>query len=207
MAIPTCIVTTVRGGNLLFENDGHGHFRDITHGGKPRARGHSSGSVLSSITTTTVYWISWSAMSGSVHRQRQGAQRSAFVGLPDAFSGHMYPERFEHPVLYENLGERQVPRRNSRHASGIRWDGAATRSFADLERRRLARCLLLNMMGSNHYFENQQGQAVRREDPQYFPRRSWGAMGIKFFDFDNDGRLDLLVTDMHSDMFVELAPD
>jgi len=32
-------------------------------------------------------------------------------------------------------------------------------------------------------------------------------MGIKFFDFDNDGRLDLLVTDMHSDMFKEVGPE
>jgi hypothetical protein len=32
-------------------------------------------------------------------------------------------------------------------------------------------------------------------------------MGIKFFDYDNDGRADLLVTDMHSDMSVEVGPD
>ena len=28
-------------------------------------------------------------------------------------------------------------------------------------------------------------------------------MGIKFFDYDNDGRMDLFITDMHSDMFEE----
>ena len=31
-------------------------------------------------------------------------------------------------------------------------------------------------------------------------------MGIKFFDFDNDGRMDLFVTDMHSDMFRPMDP-
>jgi len=31
-------------------------------------------------------------------------------------------------------------------------------------------------------------------------------MGLKFFDFDNDGRMDLFVTDMHSDMMEELDP-
>ena len=41
---------------------------------------------------------------------------------------------------------------------------------------------------------------------QYFRRTPWGAMGIKFFDFDNDGRLDLFVTDMHSDMFRPMDP-
>ena len=42
---------------------------------------------------------------------------------------------------------------------------------------------------------------------QYFPKTSWGAMGIKFFDFDNDGRPDLLITDMHSDMSDEAGPE
>src|SRR4029077_14244094 len=30
---------------------------------------------------------------------------------------------------------------------------------------------------------------------------------VKFFDFDNDGRMDLIVTDMHSDMSEPVAPD
>src|ERR1700687_5706359 len=32
-------------------------------------------------------------------------------------------------------------------------------------------------------------------------------MGIKFFDFDNDGRMDLFMTDMHSDMMEDIGPD
>jgi hypothetical protein len=31
-------------------------------------------------------------------------------------------------------------------------------------------------------------------------------MGIKFFDYDNDGRMDLFVTDMHSDMWENVGP-
>jgi enediyne biosynthesis protein E4 len=31
-------------------------------------------------------------------------------------------------------------------------------------------------------------------------------MGVKFFDYDNDGRMDLIVTDMHSDMMTEIGP-
>ena len=31
-------------------------------------------------------------------------------------------------------------------------------------------------------------------------------MGIKFFDYDNDGRPDLFITDMHSDMSERSAP-
>jgi len=63
------------------------------------------------------------------------------------------------------------------------------------------------MMGSNHYFENVGGKKFVEKTRQYFPRTPWGAMGIKFFDYDNDGRPDLLVTDMHSDMFKEVGPE
>ena len=38
-----------------------------------------------------------------------------------------------------------------------------------------------------------------------FQRLPWGSMGIKFFDFDNDGLIDLFVTDMHSDMSHDLG--
>jgi hypothetical protein len=32
-------------------------------------------------------------------------------------------------------------------------------------------------------------------------------MGIKVFDFDNDGRMDIFITDMHSDMSQEVSPE
>jgi enediyne biosynthesis protein E4 len=63
------------------------------------------------------------------------------------------------------------------------------------------------MQGANHYFENENGNKFVEKTAEYFPRTPWGAMGIKFFDYDNDGRMDLYVTDMHSDMMVEdLSP-
>src|SRR5262249_55033908 len=35
-------------------------------------------------------------------------------------------------------------------------------------------------------------------------RTPWGSIGARVFDFDNDGRLDLLAVDMHSDMWMGL---
>ena len=43
---PDLYVTTVRGGNVLFENDGHGHFRDITAASGAGYTGHSSAAVF-----------------------------------------------------------------------------------------------------------------------------------------------------------------
>ena len=34
----------------------------------------------------------------------------------------------------------------------------------------------------------------------------WG-WGAKFFDYDNNGRMDLMLTDMHSDMSQDIGPD
>jgi hypothetical protein len=62
------------------------------------------------------------------------------------------------------------------------------------------------MQGANHYFENVGGKKFVEKTAEYFPKTSWGAMGVKFFDYDNDGRMDLIVTDMHSDMMTEIGP-
>ncbi len=43
---PDLYVTTVRGGNLLFENDGRGRFRDISKASGLDYRGHSSAAVF-----------------------------------------------------------------------------------------------------------------------------------------------------------------
>jgi hypothetical protein len=56
------------------------------------------------------------------------------------------------------------------------------------------------MQGDDHFYLNQAGKRFVEKTEEYFPKTPWGAMGIKFFDFNNDGLLDLYITDMHSDM-------
>ncbi|HTK78415.1 MAG TPA: CRTAC1 family protein, partial [Gemmataceae bacterium] len=116
------------------------------------------------------------------------------------------PDRFEYPVLYKNLGHnrfKEVTADVGLRPSG--WGGDAT--VADLNGDGWPDLFVLNMQGHGHYFENAGGRRFIDKTAQYFPRTPWGAMGIKFFDFDNDGRPDLFVTDMHSDMFETLPPE
>src|SRR5262249_31322047 len=130
----------------------------------------------------------------------------AFVGLIDAFSGHLHSDRSEHAILYKNLGGRRFKDVTADVGLGdAGWSGDA--SFADLNGDGFPDFYWLNMQGSHHYFENRGGQRFVDRTAELFPRTSWGAMGIKFFDYDNDGRPDLFVTDMHSDMSVEVGPD
>jgi hypothetical protein len=63
------------------------------------------------------------------------------------------------------------------------------------------------MQGDDQYYENVGGKSFARKSRQVFPRTSWGAMGIKVFDFNNDGRLDIFITDMHSDMSEIVGPE
>ena len=197
-------VTTVRGGNLLFENDGRGRFRDATAEANVGLSAHSSGSVFFDYNKDGLLDL----LVCNVGRYTSDAKGShgEYVGLPDAFSGHLYPERSEHPVLYQNLGKHRF--RDVTTAANLRpegWCGDA--AVADLNQDGWPDIYFLNMMGANHYFENQRGRTFVEKTKSHFPRTSWGAMGVKFFDYDNDSRLDLFVTDMHSDMSENVGPE
>ncbi|HEV7217942.1 MAG TPA: VCBS repeat-containing protein [Terriglobales bacterium] len=63
-------VTTVRGGNVLFKNDGHGHFTDISKEAGVDLVAHSSG-ASSSTTTTMACSIFSFATSGSTPRMKK----------------------------------------------------------------------------------------------------------------------------------------
>lgn len=64
-------ITTVRGGNALFENDGHGRFRDITKESGVDLVAHSSGAFFLTMTMTA-WLICWSATSASTQPMKRG---------------------------------------------------------------------------------------------------------------------------------------
>jgi hypothetical protein len=197
-------VTTVRGGNALFENDGHGHFKDISKEAGVDLVAHSSGAFFFDYDNDGLLDL-FVCNVGQYTNDEKGAN-GQYVGLHDAFAGHLHPERFEYPVLYKNMGHnkfKDVTAEVGLHPAG--WCGDA--SFADLNGNGYPGVFILNMQGHGHYYENQGGRKFVDKTQQYFPRTPWGSMGIKFFDYDNDGKMDLLITDMHSDMFEDIGPD
>ena len=197
-------VTTVRGGNVLFENDGHGRFKDISKEAGVDLVTHSSGAVFFDFDRDGL--VDLLVCNVGQYTTDQKGPDGAYVGLVDAFLGHTHPDRFEYPVLYRNTGRNLF--KDVTAAVGLRpsgWGGDA--SVADLNGDGWPDLFVLNMQGHGHYFENQGGHTFVDKTAEYFPRTPWGAMGIKFFDFDNDGRPDLFITDMHSDMFETMPPD
>ncbi len=197
-------VTTVREGNVLFENDGHGHFKDISKQAGVDLVAHSSGAVFLDYDNDGL--LDLLVCNVGKYTSDERWPDGAYVGLQDAFFGQMFPERFEYPVLYKNLGHNRF--KDVTAEVGLRpmsWSGDA--SFTDLNGDGWPDLFILNMQGHDHYFENEGGKKFVDKTDQYFPKTPWGTMGIKFFDFDNDGRMDLFLTDMHSDMMGNRAPD
>jgi hypothetical protein len=199
-------VTTVRGGNMLFENDGKGHFKDISKASGLGYVGHSSSAVFFDydrdgrldLFLLNVGRYTTNRIAGDGHRY--------YVGIDNAFEGHLKRGLAEQSILYHNEGgNRFVDVSKRLDLRDLSWSGDA--SAVDVNDDGWPDLYVLNMQGNDEYYENAGGKRFVRKSRPVFPRTSWGAMGIKVFDVNNDGRLDIFITDMHSDMSDMPEPD
>lgn len=200
---PDLFVTTVRHGNRLFENLGNGTFRDITATAGVGYSGHSSGAVffdydrdgrVDLLVTNVGVFTSDTTGPGGYYR-----------GLRDALLGHLHPERAEASILYHNLGGNRFEDVTKKVGLvDLSWSGDATP--IDVNEDGFPDLYMLDMQGADHLWLNERGQHFRDATATFFPRTPWGAMGAKVFDYNGDGRLDLYLTSMHPDMWVDLRP-
>ncbi|MGE3311028.1 MAG: CRTAC1 family protein [Limisphaerales bacterium] len=197
--LPDLLVTTVRMGNVLFRNRGKGVFVDATaESGLATARpAHSSGAVFFDFDRDGL--LDLFIANVGVYTRAEKGRGGFYLGRSDAFQGWRFPRREEPSVLYRNLGNgrfKDVSREMGLEHRG--WSGDATTcdpnadGYPDL--------YVLSMSGEDRFYENLRGQGFAERTAAYFPKTPWGAMGVKFFDMNLDGRMDLYLTDMHSDM-------
>jgi enediyne biosynthesis protein E4 len=203
---PDLYVTSVRHGNALFENDGRGRFKDVTDASGLAHIGHSSGAVFFDFNRDGRLDLFLTNVGRYTSDTVAGDGYKFYVALEDAFQGHLKPERSEQSRLYRNEGRNRFvdvsAEMGLRHVS---WSGDA--SPVDANGDGWPDLYVLNMQGDDEYYENDGGKRFVRRSREVFPRTSWGAMGIKVFDFDNDGRMDIFITDMHSDMSQQVGPE
>ena len=197
--LPDLFVTTVRMGNVLFKNLGHGKFADITgqSGLSVKRATHSSGAAFFDFNRDGLLDL-FVANVGVYTRNEQG-RGGFYLGRSDAFQGWQFPARSEQSVLYQNLGGgkfEDVSRKVGLEHRG--WSGDVT--FCDLNQDGYPDLYVPSMSGNDKFYENDHGQRFVDKTAAYFPKTPWGAMGVKFFDYNLDGLMDLYVTDMHSDM-------
>jgi enediyne biosynthesis protein E4 len=199
-------VTTVRGGNRLFENDGRGRFTDISSASGLAYVGHSSAAVFFDYDRDGRLDLFLVNVGRYTTNRTAGDGYKYYVGIDKAFEGHLKPALSEPSILYRNAGGRRfvdVSKRLGLH--DLSWSGDA--SAVDVNDDGWLDLYVLNMQGDDQYYENAGGKSFVKKSRQVFPRTSWGAMGIKVFDFNNDGLLDIFVTDMHSDMSDMVGPE
>src|SRR6266545_3455753 len=200
-------VTTVRGGNMLFENDGHGKFRDISAAAGVNYVGHSSAALFFDYDRDgrlDLFLVNVGRYTTDVVAGDDGGKY--YVAFEDAFSGHLKPQRAERSVLYHNEGNNRFVDVSQRTGLiDLSWSGDA--SIVDVNEDGWLDLYVLNMEGDDQYYENVGGKQFVKKSRAVFPKTSWGAMGIKVFDFNNDGKMDIFVTDMHSDMSEMTGPE
>ena len=194
---PDLFVTTVRRGNVLFHNLGQGRFEDVSQSAGVDHVGHSSGAVFFDFNRDGL--LDLFVCNVGVYTTNVTDKGGVYHALNDAFMGHLHPERSEQSLLYQNLGGlkfRNVSKEMNLMHSG--WSGDA--SFQDLEQNGYPGLYVLSMSGPDAFYYNVRGKTFENRTERTFGKTPWGAMGLKFFDFDQDGFMDLYVTDMHSDM-------
>ena len=201
---PDLFVTTVRGGNHFFENTGDGKFKNITSAaGLTYENGHSSSAVMFDYDNDGLLDLFVTNV-GKFTTEEIGPG-NYYIARTAAFAGHLQPELTETSKLYRNLGDLRFEDVTSK--TGLiddSWSGAATP--IDVNGDGWLDLYTLDMQGNDEYFENVGGKKFAKRSREVFPKTPWGSMGVKVFDFDNDGRQDMFISDMHSDMSEKVGP-
>lgn len=195
-------VTSTRGGNVLFENV-DGQFTDITEHAGVACVAHSQTASffdcdndgdLDLFVTNTAHWTS------DVFDYQQGYYKGPaslwqFVGSP---------ADFESNVLFRNNGDRTFT--NVTKDAGLTGDGwSGDVAIFDFDEDGDQDLFVTNMFGRSQLYANDGGGRFADVTRKALGKTSYGAIGSKAFDYNNDGRLDLFVADMHSDMW--MRPD
>ena len=127
---PDLYVTTVNQGNAFFLNEGKGRFRDATASFGLEHTAHSSAPVFFDFDNDG--WLD--LFLADVGRYTSGEQGPGgyFLGLEDAFHGHLHEERAEPKVLYRNeQGKRFRDVTGETGLDDRSWSGDTL--FADLD--------------------------------------------------------------------------
>jgi hypothetical protein len=199
-------VTSTRGGNVLFKNVGNGKFKDVTKETGVAHIGHSQTAVffdydndgyLDLFVTNSAGWT----------LKDQDAKAHYYPGTTLFWDLPKSPK--EYNILYHNVpvdpndpskGRRFVDVTDEAGLRGKGWGGDV--AVFDFNEDGYLDILVTNMFGASQLYRNNGNGTFTDVTRETLGRTSWGAIGCKAFDFNNDGKLDLLIADMHSDMWM-----
>jgi hypothetical protein len=196
-------VTSTRGGNVFFRNLGNGTFKDVTKKVGLEHIGHSQTAVffdydndgyLDLIVTNTAHWTEDAYKETSHH----------YPGPQELWD--MAAARPEANILYHNNGDGTFTDVTAKAGlKGKGWGGDV--AVFDYNDDGYLDVLVTNMFGASQLYRNNGNGTFTDVTQQVLGKTSWGAIGSKVIDYNNDGRLDLLIVDMHSDMWLPPTVD
>jgi hypothetical protein len=190
-------VTTTRGGNVFLRNEGGGKFRDATaesgltlvaESETPCFFDADGDGALDLLVTNTARWT-LDEYDSARRYYRGKASLQDLIESPG-----------ESNVFYLNDGKGHF--RDATAESGLRtkgWGGDV--AVFDMDGDGRPDVFVGNMFGGSALYRNDGHGKFTDVTKSVLGRVSWGAVGARAFDFDGDGRLDLFVVDMHSDMW------
>jgi hypothetical protein len=196
-------VTTTRGGNVLFLNDGKGHFTDATEKAGLTWVGHSQAATffdadgdgnLDLLVSNTAKWTT-----------------ENYEPIAKYFTGgttlaQLIESPVEKNVYYRNNGDGTFT--NATAEAGLEgrgWGGDC--AVFDYDGDGDEDLLATNMFGGSVLYRNDGKAKFEDVTREVLGRTPWGAVAAKLLDYDDDGRLDLLISDMHSDMWTGFEYD
>jgi hypothetical protein len=193
-------VTSTRGGNLLFHNRRDGTFEDVTAKADVSHVGHSQTPVffdydndgdLDLYVTNTAHWTT------DVF-DFTGGNFEGKASLPSLMTSAI-----EYNILYRNNGNGTFT--DVTAGAGLRGRGwAGDVAVFDYDEDGFLDVFVPSMFGRGQLYRNGGNGTFSDVTTETLGKTSHGAIGSKVFDYDGDGRLDLFVVDMHSDMWMGL---
>lgn len=196
-------VTSTRGGNLLFRNENRERFVDVTREAGVAQVGHAQTPVffdydrdgqLDLLVVQTAEWTT----------DELGEGERYFVGKGGAGGfGEVVTARRERNLLYHNEGNGKF--REVAEEAGIGGRGwAGDAAVFDYDEDGWLDVLVTSMFGRAQLYRNLGTGRFEDVTLATLGKTPFGAIGAKPFDYNNDGRLDLYIVDMHSDMWMGL---